>query len=560
MQKVLETIVANRNPQIMAILSAMLQQSQTIVQSTAGKSTSIDNAAALLQAQLHALLGAKQKPEEILAQYQLALNNSLSSHHPKVPRLTKDLSHAGGKIGKKIKKPTVSSAGTSKVLSSSLRSSVSSVPSTSSSGVKSTTHLVSPKDSSRPKGHGSSQGNDKINKALEAINGALSTANKAITSAIEYSKQQHELEKKRAEVQGLPTPLRKLRWTERLRSGIKQLVMVLFTNLEECGGKSSSLNSTVLQYLYNNIRPALKAYISFEDLLKEIAQLIPERDDLRICSGAKMLIERDASDRIHPPNNSDLTRNSKQTKSPNENSTTDGGTTHMREQTKNFDFVDENKTCHLENASASTHSSDISTSPSTSLSDHSVNPITREYCLHVERNNLSNISNPSKESETREQSCKHSKAVGNEAELKERIKEPKLSPQDYKMKNQVDQGPMLPLKHVNEMKNRPLSTTAHSDCTNDAMKDEDQFLKATPSDGDMEQWDFKKLQIGTSKSSRSSDPIDSPSKSRRNSVSFNDDKLGRLDPLSNETGLTNIREGQTLGDALQELDKMKNDH
>uniref|UniRef100_A0A0M3HJI4 Ion_trans domain-containing protein n=1 Tax=Ascaris lumbricoides TaxID=6252 RepID=A0A0M3HJI4_ASCLU len=73
-----------------------------------------------------------------------------------------------------------------------------------------------------------------------------------------------ELRFSRCERDGLPVPAKRFRWTERLRSSLKQLVTVLFFNLEMQCTSVGDIYPTVVQYLFGNILPSFKGRISFE--------------------------------------------------------------------------------------------------------------------------------------------------------------------------------------------------------------------------------------------------------------------------------------------------------
>uniref|UniRef100_A0A915ANI2 Hpc2-related domain-containing protein n=4 Tax=Parascaris univalens TaxID=6257 RepID=A0A915ANI2_PARUN len=314
--------LASPNPQMLQLLTALIQQQAQ------GDSQQQNLAAGLAALQMNAAVLAANQHSEVLAQYQLALNNlaKLSvvppqqTPHPQKRHMTSSaksgvvkqkkihpstpVSTPSGSrlmpttmgermaslsaIGPKVEKTAATRNDGNKQKSATVPAATapaasSVAPSTAAVSTPGKQTVARAPDQSEKSKVGAMT-EEKVAQALAAIKKATETLFIAVGVAMSYSDSEYENEKKRCERDGLPVPAKRFRWTERLRSSLKQLVTVLFFNLEMQCTSVEDIYPTVVQYLFGNILPSFKGRISFEELIAEILRLVPERAQLRTCS------------------------------------------------------------------------------------------------------------------------------------------------------------------------------------------------------------------------------------------------------------------------------------
>ncbi|VDK50974.1 unnamed protein product [Anisakis simplex] len=141
-----------------------------------------------------------------------------------------------------------------------------------------------------------SNSNEKVAQALLMIKKAVDALHAAIAVAISYSDNEYEIERKRAErASSGGVPQKRFRWIERVRSALKQLISVLFFNLEAQCPSKDEVYSTVAQYLFFNVLPSFKNRVTFENIINESVRLAPERAQLKSCPRTIALL------RMKPP-------------------------------------------------------------------------------------------------------------------------------------------------------------------------------------------------------------------------------------------------------------------
>ncbi|VDM39391.1 unnamed protein product [Toxocara canis] len=325
--------LAAANPQMLQLLSAMLQQQS---QGTNDPQQQQQNLAAGLAAlQMNAAMMAANQQTEAIAQYQLALNNlaKLSVVAPqqqqqvKVQKKLVSSSAKGGVVKQKkaLLSTPLSAPSVTRLMPSTMAERMASLsvinsakaekavsrnesakqrqaavpPATASSSCSASVVNMPPKQS--PMSHYDLFGSNAapfcgVNAAPYKKVQIPSIMQKAIGVAISYSDNEYEIEKKRAERDGLPLPQKRFRWIERVRSSLKQLVTVLFFNLEMQCPNAEDVYSTVVQYLHGNVLPYFKGRISFEELMAETVRLVPDRTQLRTCPRMASLIKTKTTD------------------------------------------------------------------------------------------------------------------------------------------------------------------------------------------------------------------------------------------------------------------------
>uniref|UniRef100_F1KQL3 Ubinuclein-1 n=1 Tax=Ascaris suum TaxID=6253 RepID=F1KQL3_ASCSU len=326
--------LASPNPQMLQLLTALIQQQAQ------GDSQQQNLAAGLAALQMNAAVLAANQHSEVLAQYQLALNN-LAKLSVVAPQQTpnpqkRHMSSSTKSVVVKQKKvhpsTPVSTPSASRLMPSTMAERMASLSVTNPSKVEKTAArndgnkqklaamptvtatATSPASSSTTavstpgkqtvarapdqteKSKTSAMTEEKVAQALAAIKKATETLFMAIGVAMSYSDSEYDNEKKRCERDGLPVPAKRFRWTERLRSSLKQLVTVLFFNLEMQCTSVGDIYPTVVQYLFGNILPSFKGRISFEELIAEILRLVPDRAQLRTCSRTIALVKGSSND------------------------------------------------------------------------------------------------------------------------------------------------------------------------------------------------------------------------------------------------------------------------